>query len=73
MTGQNDDLVQKIRDALGVSRPSGSVWQQPEIKKAIEAIRIATGTNNEEIMYRAIRLYLQAYLLTHRTGFWDSN
>lgn len=66
----NDRIIfLKIRDALGCRRAPGSVAQQPKIAAALDAIARETGTNREEIIYRAIRVYLNAYLHTH-TESW---
>ena len=63
------ELVQKIQAALDSKRKSGVAAQQPEINIAIDAIARANGANRQEIIYRAIRLYLHAYLHTHLSGW----
>ena len=64
-------LTRKIHKALESRRPSGHATQQPEILAAIKAVAIDTGTNDQEIIYRAIRLYLTAYLHTHTQSWFD--
>ena len=64
-------LVEKIQAALEVGRPSGHVTQQPDIWEAVEAVARDTGTNHQEILYRAIRLYLTAYLHTHTERWFE--
>lgn len=63
------EIFPKIRMALRCKRPSGSVIQHKEIKTALDAIARETGTNREEIIWRAIRVYLTAYLHTHKESW----
>ena len=63
-----DELARKIQEALDCERPPVEVTRHPPIHAAIEALRRETGTNRQEIIWRAIRMYLLAYLHTHRKG-----
>ena len=63
-----DELVGKIQEALDCERPPEQVTQHPPIHAAIDALWRETGTNRQEIIWRAIRMYLLAYLHTHHKG-----
>ena len=60
-----NDLSRKIRTALKCKRPPYSVIQQPDIQRALDAIAHEISANREEVIWRAIRVYLNAYLHTH--------
>ena len=65
------EIFPKIRIALKCKRPRGSVIQHREISAALDAIGRETGTNREEIIWRAIRLYLTSYVHTHKAGWLE--
>ena len=64
----NDDLAQKIRAVLRQhKRPKvkNVTSDDPETHAAIDAIKSETGMTRQEILWRAVRLYLYSYLHTH--------
>ena len=60
------DLRRTIQAALNCERPRQDVTQDPAFHAAIDALAAATGSNNrQEIIWRALRMYLLAFLHTH--------
>ena len=62
------ELRRKIQTALDCDRPPQQVTQDPPFYDAIDALAEATESNRQEVLWRALRMYLLAFLHTHETG-----
>ena len=62
------ELRRTIQTALDCERAPQQVTQDPPFYAAIDALAQATGSNRQEVLWRALRMYLFAFLHTHESG-----